>query len=114
MMQERELNEATLNLLEFISDLKKDIKSSMMKREVSVLNGIIFFEAVVKEENPKEINDETIQRIKKMTNVILRRKEEELQQIDTYMHYGINKGFLLLDNYESIKMKKLSKKTEIL
>ena len=77
-----ELNEVTKELLKRITDLKRNIKESMMHGEVNILKGIVIFEVILKELNPSIIDGESVGKIEEYTRKYLSKKEEEMQQLN--------------------------------
>ena len=105
-----EFNEATNDLLKRIEDLKKDITNSMTHGETKIIKGITIFEAILKEFNPSVLDKEKIFEMEEYTRRYLIEKEEKMQRVNAYVHYGINRCFLILESYNNIKEKKLARK----
>ena len=114
MTDKKELSEVTQELLKKIAILKKNIKKSMIRGEVSILKGIIIFEAMLIELNPNILDGDEITRIENSTRRYLIEKEEQTQHVDNYIHYGVNRCFLILETYNRFKDKKLTKKDKFL
>ena len=103
MTEVTELTEVTKELMIELDKLKEDIKNSMIRGEVNILKGIIIFEAVLKEINPLSINDEETARIEAIVRNYLRNKEELMQHVNAYVHYGVNRCLLILYSYNKLK-----------
>ena len=105
-----EYNEVTRELLDRVENLKKDIKNSMTHGEVNIIKGIVIFEAILKEFNPSDLDREEIDKIEGYVRRYLIEKEEKMQRVNAYVHYGVNRCFLILESYNNIKEKNLVKK----
>ena len=97
----------TSQLLEETLRLKKGIKEAMMAGEFDILNGIVFFEEVVREVNPEVLDEYSINKIRSYTLSLLGRKEEGTQRIKNNMHYGVERCFLLMEGYSKRKTRLL-------
>ena len=105
--EEKALSDVTTELLAKTDELKENIKGSMMRGEFGILKGISVFEVILREINPMAINDHEINRIMTLVNNYLREKEELMQKVDVRMHYGINRCYMILFNYNrAINIKK--------
>ena len=109
MTKEKELTQVTNELLERTNILRENGKKSMMKGEVNVLRGIIIFEVILKEINPEVMDDAEINVVKNYINVYMVKKEEETQQVNNYVHYGLNLCLSMLDNYVKEKKTNLTR-----
>ena len=110
MTEVKELNEVTKELLSRMEILKNDIKNSMIRGEFNIIKGIIIFEAVIKELNPEVINEEEVNKIENFTKRYLIEKEEKMQKVNPYVHYGINRCFMILESYNRLDKEKKKKK----
>ncbi len=89
----------TSQLLEETLRLKKNIRENMMSGETDILRGIVFFEEIIKEVNPMFLDIENIDKIKSYAVFLLKEKEEKMQRSSNYVHYGLDRCFLLMDSY---------------
>ena len=105
-----ELSEVTKELLRRVDELKKNIKESMTYGESKILKGIVIFETVLSELNPSVIDDEQIIVIESCVRRCLSKKEELTQHIDAYVHYGVNRCFLMLESFNNVNKAKISRK----
>ena len=110
MTEVTEYNDVTKDLLERIKDLKKDIRNSMMHGEYNILKGIVIFETILKEFNPRVLDDNEIAKIEGFVRRYLIEKEEKMQHVNAYVHYGINRCFLILESYNNVEEEKIEKK----
>ena len=109
MTEEKELTNVTKELLKRIEQLKKNIKNSMMSGEVNILKGIVIFEVILKEINPSVIDENEALLIEDYVNKYLIKKEDAMQRVNSYIRYGINRCFLVLESYNKIKKHGLKK-----
>lgn len=107
MTEEKELTEVTKEILKRTEDLKEGTKHSMVKGEVNIIRGIIIFEAIIKEINPMDINEEEINKIYKYVNKYMIQKEELTQSVNHYIHQGIALCYLILDSYNKSEKRKI-------
>ena len=112
MTEEKELNAVTKDLLYKTEILKNEIKNSMMHGEFNIIRGIVIFEVILKELNPAFINDEEVNKIENFTRKYLIEKEEKMQKVIPYIHYGINRCFIILESY-NVMIKKRNKKVNL-
>ena len=103
---EKELTLVTEELLYEIGEIKKDIIADQMMGEASIMRGIDFFSEVIGKINPSIINDDMINRIELYTLSLIRKREEYKQNIDSYMNYGVDRCFLLLEGFGRREKKK--------
>ena len=101
-----ELTLVTEKLLYEIGEIKKNIISAQMRGETSIIRGIDFFAKIIEKINPNTIDADMVNEIEKKVLGLLREGEEYKQSIDSYMNYGIERCFLLLEGYERIEKKK--------
>ena len=110
MMEVKELTNVTKELLERTEELKENIKNSMMSGEFNIIRGVIIFEIILKEFNPNVVDEDEILRIENYVRNYVRKKEEDMQKINPYVHYGVNRCFLMLESYNDINKKKSKKR----
>ena len=117
IIDDKEINAVTYELLKRIEELKKNIKNEMMHGEYGILKGVAIFEVIIKELNYDKINDEVVDEIINYVNSYVKNKEEAMQHVDPRVHYGINRCFLVLCNYNEVvnnKVKNKKKKLKLL
>ncbi len=114
MTEVKELTELTKSILERIEELKINIKNSMMSGEINILRGIIIFEVILKELNPDVLDDNEITKIEDYVRKYLNKKEYDMQKINSYVHYGVNRCFLVLETFNRDNNKKLEKKSNFI
>ena len=114
MTEVTNFSEVTIQLLTRIDDLKKSIKNSMTVGEVNILKGILIFETILKEIDPLVLDRNEIDKIEEYTRKYLIKKEDDMQRVNAYVHYGVNRCFLILETFNNAKEKKLDKKSNLL
>ena len=98
-LDHEELNEVANNILDRLNKLKENIKKSMMVGEKDILKGIEIVEEVIKELNPSEMDDDILSMIESCANIVLYKKEERIEHVNSYVHYGINMCYTVLEGY---------------
>ena len=109
MTEVKELTDITSRLLEKIEELKMNIKNSMMHGEVNIIRGIVIFEVILKELNPSVLDEEEINKIEDYVRKYINEKEYDMQKVNSYVHYGVNRCFLVLESFNRVNNKKLEK-----
>ena len=102
-----ELSQVTMEILALTENLKQKTKESMVLGETSILKGIVLFEEVIKELNPDKIDAGIISMIISYVSIILYKKEEETQHVDSRVHYGIQQCYMMIDLYNKRKKREL-------
>ena len=102
-MEGKKLSIVTDEILERTVLLKKCVMESMTVGDKYIVRGITFFEEVLKEINPTEMNEEVINTIKMYINNILGKKDVRLNQ---YYLLGINKCYFIIYDYNYVHKKR--------
>lgn len=93
------LTETTMEILGMLDVAREDIKNSMVIGENSILRGIDFFEKLLRELNPNTMDDEEISLIEKVVSVRIIRDEDICQRVNSYVHFGLDRCYLILWSY---------------
>ena len=104
---QEELNQVASEILALIENLKQKTKESMVIGERSILKGITIFEEVIKELNPDKIDDNVMSMIISYVSILLFKREETTQHVDSKMRHGINECFCVIDFYNKRKKREL-------
>ena len=110
-IEEKEINPLTNELLERISLMEESVKKSRMIGEKSVLKGINVFKAILVDINPSDINDDMVCLIEDTVATYVREKENEVQAINHYLHYGLRICYSVIESYNMIKNGKYRSRT---
>ncbi len=111
--KKKELTTITSELLERTNEIKENAKKSMMIGEVNVIRGIIIFEVILKEINHSELGNAEINAIKKFVDAYMIKQDDILQRSNNYVNYGIALCYLVMDNYNKMRMSQLVKTKSI-
>ena len=94
-----ELTTTTIEILEMITAMRHDIESSMMVGERNILRGIDIFEKILKEINPDTIDSNQVIKIEEYISLKLQKDEDSCQRVNSFIHYGINRCYSVLEAY---------------
>ncbi len=106
---EKKYSKVTNELLERTGYLKNSIKSSFIKGDKNILEGIEIFETILKEINPDIIDDDMQVCIENTINLLMTDINDITQTINPDINYGIKCCYMILEGYNKASLRRLKK-----